>query len=95
MKYNADVQKFAVEHGLLSYLELAYKKVKEFYTNPMGLRTEFVIDPESDEEWLSVRFTTEGSLETIRAAHDKYRNFWVRNVPVDKRLKITLMYDIE
>ena len=51
--------------------------------------------PDSDEEWLSVRFTTEGSLEDIAVAWEKYRSFWVQNVPVGKRLMITLMPDIE
>ncbi len=90
-----DVLAFALRNGLLKYLDLAHKKVNEFFPNPRNLKTEFVTDPECDESWLSVRFITEGSLDDITAARKKYRRFWVRNVPVTKRLMIRLMYDID
>ena len=57
-------------------------------------QVEFVVDPESDESWLSVRFVTEGSVPDMLTAWKRYRRSWVRNVPVTKRLMIRLMYDI-
>jgi|GEM_PF-6170445 len=90
-----DAREFANKHGLWHHLILAHLKVFQFFPKPRNLKTVLTIDPESDESWLSVKFVTEGSLDDIIAARKKYRRFWVRNVPVTKRLMIRLMYDID
>ena len=90
-----DAREFVDRHGLWHHLDLAHSKAIEFFPKPRNIKTVLVADPESDESWLSVRFVTEGSLDDIIAARKKYRQFWVRNVPVTKRLMIRLMYDID
>jgi len=94
MDYSDDVCRFLKEHQLEEYLHYAIHLVQGSFSVARDLQVEFVVDPECDESWLSIRFVTEGSLDDIIAARKRYRRFWVRNVPVTKRLMIRLMYDI-
>lgn len=86
---------FADKYHLWVELGLCHGLILRYFPDVRDMRAILVNDPESDESWLSVRFVTEGSLDEITAARKKYRKFWVRNIPVEKRHLIRLMYDIE
>jgi len=89
-----NARELADAQSLWHFLALACRKVCEFFPNPKCQRIVYVADPEDDESWLSMRIATSGSLEDICVARKQYRQFWVRNVPIEARQMIRLMYDI-
>lgn len=83
--------------GLWKPFWFALDCVRTSFPNIQGVSISLVTDPECGEQWVQIRFETEGTVEEILEANKGYMRKYVDggSSDFDQRMRIRLMYGIK
>jgi hypothetical protein len=89
-----NVAAFCEKNGLTEFLTTSIRLAEQIF-EPISLTKEVVQDYETDDQWIVVRISVRGSVESVFAAKKRYSAEWVAAVPWPQRHQIRLSYSID
>ena len=88
------VREFCSQKGISEYLKTTLNIINESFPPVRELRLLKEQDPETEEQWLSIDITVDGSIEDILEGYDHYVDQWVASAPESVRENIRLSYSV-
>ena len=85
---------FCTEKGISEYLKTALNIIKESFPPVRELRLLKEEDSETDEKWLLIDVTVDGSVDDVLEGYDRYVERWVTSAPDFVRETIRLSYSV-
>lgn len=90
-----DLFAFSLQHKLHQYVDLAILLINKCFSRIERSYIGLECDPETDEKWIEIDFSTQDEIDSVLNAYDKYTDAWVSLVPWPEREKIRISFDIE
>ena len=89
-----EIREFLDREGILEYLPRAVVLVQECFPTTQGIRAEFVEDPDSDAEWVTLIATMSGTVEEFLERDDHFMDRWIAEMPLPAGHKIVVLPEI-
>lgn len=94
LQLSSEASAFCKRKGILQYIPVAVDLIRTSFHLTGGIETELEIDPETEEEWLSIEISVQGKVEEVIKNYEQYISGWVSSVPWPQRHKIRLSYNV-
>ena len=89
---NPEILEFCEREGALDALRVAIDLVQQYFPEARELRAELMWDPDDpDDEWISLTYKVQGSLDDIRARDKQMMDHWIAEVPWPPGDKVVLL----
>ncbi len=88
------VSEFCSQKGISEYLKTALNIINESFPPVRILHLLKEQDPETEEQWLLIDITVDGSINDILEGYDHYVDQWVASAPESIRESIRLSYSV-
>jgi len=88
------VLSFCYHQSILKYLSTAIDIIESCFPTILELFPEVEEDPETDEKWVNLDINVQGEVDEILENYNRYISLFISKVPLPKRDKIRLTYNI-
>jgi hypothetical protein len=86
----SDAENFAKQNKLEEYIDLAINNIRTIFNNVGIISIDKIIDPDSNEEWITLKFQAEGNTDLLLNKYDKLVRMWIKSVPWPQRSMIRI-----
>jgi hypothetical protein len=90
----AKARQFIEQHALQPYMALAFDLIDSHFPDAKGVKAEFMEDPESPDEWVTLVVRVAGELSDIMSREDRLTDAWTAAVPWPAADQIVILMDI-